>query len=146
MLKHMWLIGLLVIMASGAFISSCASSNAPAPTGPPQTPVTAPTPPAAGEVARAGETVFASGCGGCHGNTGGGGRGPAIIGSKASLSKYNTAQDLFDYISTTMPKSNPGSLSHQDYLNLVSFLLVQNDYLPKDSAFLESQLSNVSLK
>ena len=146
MVKHMWLIGLLVIMASGVFIGGCDSSNKPAPTGPSPAPATAPTPPAVKEVAGAGETIFDSHCAGCHGTTGGGGRGPAIIGSMASLGKYNTAQGLFDYVSTNMPKSNPGSLSHQDYLNIVSFLLVQNNYLPEDAAFVESQLINVTLQ
>ena len=146
MLKSIWLMGLLVVLALVVFISGCESSNTPAPTSPSQPPITAPTPPAAGKVAELGETVFASHCAFCHGKNGGGGRGPAVIGVTASLGKYNTAQGLLDYVSTNMPKSNPGSLSHQDHLNVVSFLLVRNNYLSEDAAFLESQLGNVSLR
>ncbi|MFC2041941.1 c-type cytochrome [Chloroflexota bacterium] len=146
MIKHLWLIGLLFVIASGIFIGGCNSSNEPTPTSPSPAPTATPTPPAVREVAGVGENVFASRCAGCHGTTGGGGRGPAVIGSKASLGKYNTAQGLFDFVSTNMPKSNPGSLSHQDYLNVVSFLLVQNNYLQKDATFLESQLINITLK
>ncbi|MFH1652401.1 MAG: cytochrome c [Chloroflexota bacterium] len=144
MLNRTFAIGLLVILATG--IAGCQSTTPPAPTTPSPPPSSAPTPPAIGEVARAGETVYANYCTSCHGNSGGGRVGPAVIGSAAALGKYNTAQGLLDYIAATMPKSNPGGLSHQDYLNVVSFLIVRNNYLPEDAAFLESRLDSVALR
>jgi mono/diheme cytochrome c family protein len=140
MLKYIIsIISLLVILAVSILAVGCSQSSTTAPS-------TAPTPPTAGEVAAAGEPVFASHCASCHGATGGGGRAPAIIGASAHLGKYNTAQGLLDYVSTAMPANTPGSLSHQEYLNVVSYLIVQNNYMSPDASFVGSQLSNVSLK
>jgi len=81
-----------------------------------------------------------------HGQNAQGGSGPALIGSNASLAKYGTAQGLLDYISTTMPKEAPGSLSHQDYLNVLCYLLVENNYVSANTIFDESQLNSITLK
>jgi mono/diheme cytochrome c family protein len=138
MLKFLSMIGLLVILAAGIQAAGCSQSAT-------TTPSTVPTPPTVGEAAAAGEPVFASHCAGCHGVTGGGGRAPAIIGASAHLEKYNTAQGLLDYVSTAMPANTPGSLSHQDYLNVVSYLLVQNDDVSAEASFDETKLGNISL-
>jgi len=45
-----------------------------------------------------------------------------------------------------MPLEAPGSLSHQDYLDLLCYLLVQNNYVSADTIFNESELSNITLK
>jgi len=137
---------LLAILTSGMFIIGCGPSDTPVPAGPATPRPSAPMPPAASVVAEAGGPVFASRCSVCHGTNGEGSRGPAVIGTTASLEKYGTAQGLLDYVSDNMPKTNPGSLSRQEYLNIVSFLLVRNNYLPEDAAFVESQLINVTLK
>ena len=97
-------------------------------------------------MADAGKTVFASHCSRCHGDQGQGVSAPAVIGTGAHLSKYNTAQGLLDFVDTTMPANNPGSLSHQDYLDVVSYLLTQDSDVSAGTAFDESQLGSITLK
>jgi hypothetical protein len=53
---------------------------------------------------------------------------------------------LFDFVSTVMPANAPGSLSHQEYLDVMSYLLVQNNYVSADAALKESELSSLALK
>ena len=39
-----------------------------------------------------------------------------------------TAGDFFDFVSTTMPDGDPGSLSLEDYANLLAYILSLNGY------------------
>lgn len=98
-----------------------------------------------GSMAESGNTVFTSRCAQCHGDSGQGIKAPAVIGSGASLGKYSTAKGLFDFISTAMPPTKPGSLSNQDYLNVLSYLLVQNSYAFPATAFDENALVDLKL-
>ena len=93
-----------------------------------------------GSLSQAGETVFLAGCASCHGAN------RPLWGTSAQLSKYNSAQDLLSFISTAMPANAPGSLSNQDYLNVLSYLLIQNDDISPGTAFSESQSSSIALK
>jgi cytochrome c len=97
-------------------------------------------------MATLGKTIYDKYGASSHGQNGQGGSSPALMGSHATLTKYNTAQGLLTYISTNMPLEAPGSLSHQDYLDILCYLLVQNNYVPADTVFNESQLSNITLK
>jgi mono/diheme cytochrome c family protein len=99
-----------------------------------------------GQLSSAGGNVFPSKCGGCHGSSGQGGRAASVIGTGSSLGKYNSAGQLLNYISLTMPANSPGSLSHQDYLKILAYLLVQNKFVSDGAAFDESQLGNISIK
>jgi mono/diheme cytochrome c family protein len=47
---------------------------------------------------------------------------PALVGVNA-LTRFANAQTLYDFISTRMPYQAPGSLTHQEYWQLVAFLL-----------------------
>lgn len=134
MLKFVSIIGLLVILTAGMLVVGCRQSS---PT---------PSSPTFGQYAQQGQAVFAKIGASCHGGSGQGGKAPALWGSNANLAKYNTAKDLLDYVSTTMPYNAPGSLSHQEYLDVLSYLLVQNNYVSADTTFDESQLINLSLK
>jgi cytochrome c oxidase subunit 2 len=104
-------------------------------------------------LAAAGKTVYASNCAICHGSNGEGGAGPALWGSNATLGQYsgvtlfkNNAQDLLNFISTKMPLTAPGSLSSQQYLELLAYILVQDNQVPPSSMFNESQLGSITLK
>jgi cytochrome c len=97
-------------------------------------------------MATLGKTIYDKYGASSHGQNGQGGSSPALMGSHATLTKYNTAQGLLTYISTNMPLEAPGSLSHQDYLDILCYLLVQNNYVPADTVFNESQLNNITLK
>ena len=97
-------------------------------------------------MAQSGQAVFTSNCAKCHGANGQGITGPALIGADASLDKYNTAQGVLDFVSTAMPLNAPGSLSHQDYLDILCYLLVQNNFAYPTTAFDESTLPSLQLK
>ncbi len=50
---------------------------------------------------------------------------PALIGDDA-LARFATAREVYDFISTRMPYQAPGSLSADEYWQLVAFLLKRN--------------------
>ena len=50
---------------------------------------------------------------------------PALVGSGA-LAKFPTAANLYGYIHATMPFQNPGSLTDEEYYQIIAFLLRQN--------------------
>jgi mono/diheme cytochrome c family protein len=97
-------------------------------------------------LAAQGKTVYTTSCASCHGNNGQGANAPALWGSGANLAKYNTAQGLLSFISATMPKTAPGSLSHQQYLNVLCNILVQGNQVTGSNAFNENQLGSITLK
>jgi mono/diheme cytochrome c family protein len=126
-----------------AVVSGCGGN----PTSSTATPTTtAPAGASFGQYADSGKTVFASHCSKCHGDQGQGITGPALIGSNANLTKYNTAQGLLNFVATSMPLDAPGSLTHQEYLQVLCFLLVQNNFASADGSFNESALGSVQLK
>lgn len=96
--------------------------------------------------ADAGKVLYAGHCAKCHGDQGQGITGPVLVGPTASLTKYSTAQGLLSFISTAMPLDAPGSLTHQEYLQLLSLVLVWNNYAAGSTVFTESALASVQLK
>jgi cytochrome c len=125
-------------------IAGC--SSGPASTSTPSTPLSSPAGSTFGANAQDGQTTFAKFCTRCHGASGQGITAPAIIGSNANLAKYGTAKGLLDSISTSMPLNAPGSLSHQEYINLLCYLLVQNNDVQPPTPFAESGLSQLQVK
>ena len=100
----------------------------------------------AGQLADAGQQVYASNCAGCHGPEGQGKVGPALIGPSASFKTFNSAQGLFTFISSTMPKTHPGTLSPEQYLQVTAYLLVQNGIVTRDASLSNASLSDIQLK
>ena len=82
-----------------------------------------------------GERRFDQLCADCH-------RTVEITRSWGSGSVHQTAGDLFTVMSMTMPDSNPGGLSADQYADILAFLLRMNNYpegeneLPADPAVL----------
>ncbi len=151
--KFGWLLVFLVIIliATGCSSGSPPASSTTSP-GTATTAIATPSSPAGsgtqqtvGQLASAGQTVFANRCAKCHGAQGQGVTAPAIIGSQSHLNNYGTAQRLLDFISTTMPLDAPGSLSQPEYLQLLSFLLVQNGYLTSTAPLDSSTLNQINL-
>jgi cytochrome c oxidase subunit II len=99
-----------------------------------------------GQLAQAGQVVYGASCAGCHGAVGQGGSGPVLIGPGNNLTKYTTAQTLLNFMSVAMPLGAPGSLTKQDYAELLSFVLVQNSLLSPGAVFDESLLPSMRLK
>lgn len=75
-----------------------------------------------------GAQVFMAQCASCHGAKGEGYTGPPVIGPEAALASYDNGQRLLEYIKTTMPQSNPGGLSDQQYRQVLGYLLVHNGF------------------
>lgn len=55
---------------------------------------------------------------------------PALTG-QGKLARFNNAFDLYDYIYTTMPWWNPGSITHTDAWALANYILKLNDTRPE---------------
>ena len=90
--------------------------------------------------ARRGETVFVQACSNCHGRTlEGADMTPGLTGG-AFMANWDglTVGDLFDRIRISMPADRPGSLSRQENVDVVAFILRFNQFpsgneeLPRD--------------
>ena len=78
-----------------------------------------------------GATVYQGQCAVCHGNALEGVAGPALKGSgfKAmAVAQGLNAQSLLLVVSQSMPQSDPGSLSPEQYNQVVAYILQQNGY------------------
>lgn len=135
---------LLVIVASLLLMSglSACEPAASAPATSPPPPVTGST---IGQLAQAGETVFARRCAQCHGSSGQGAVAPAVIGQKANLDKYRNSNELLKVLSTRMPKNAPGQLSQEEYAQVLSYLLIQNSFVSEGTAFAADELAQIDL-
>jgi mono/diheme cytochrome c family protein len=92
--------------------------------------------------AKQGEALYEEHCAVCHmPDMGGREPAPAIAGD-AFLGKWlgRSVGGLLRRISTTMPAGNPGSLTSQDYVDLMALLLQANDY-PSGSIPLMSDMA-----
>jgi cytochrome c len=81
--------------------------------------------------AAAGQDLYPSTCPRCHGRDmyGDGFETPALIGSDFQRRwAGRTLADLFEFVSTNMPKNNPGRFDDQTYLDLIAFILRMNGY------------------
>jgi S-disulfanyl-L-cysteine oxidoreductase SoxD len=82
------------------------------------------------EQAARGEAHYAARCGACHGATlNGTGEAPGLSGGEF-VSHYDqlTIADLFDRVRTTMPHNDPGSMTRDEYADIVAFLLKSNGF------------------
>ena len=79
----------------------------------------------------AGRAVYAEICAQCHGDSGEGGEGPALIGRGNALADYRNGRRLFTFLRDAMPNDNPGSLSEQQYYDVIAFLLSSNSWNPQ---------------
>ena len=118
-------------------MSSTSSSNVTSQSSIPGTPYA--------HLAAAGGNLFSSKCIACHKDTSQGSKTHVVIGPEAQLGKYNTAQGLLEKISNTMPSNAPGSLSHQESLQVTAYLLTQNNIVSSTTIFNETELKNIVL-
>lgn len=79
-----------------------------------------------------GAQVYAIQCASCHGTGGEGFIGPPVIGPDAALGSYVNGRRLLEYMSATMPQSNPGGLSDAQYQQVLAYLLVRNGFVDPD--------------
>jgi alcohol dehydrogenase (cytochrome c) len=78
----------------------------------------------------AGKAAYARNCANCHGATVDDGKSAPPLRGAAFLGKYTgkPAADLFTYVSTKMPRNNPGSLGAAEYAQIIAYVLQQNSY------------------
>ena len=80
--------------------------------------------------AKRGQTVFAETCAHCHGNAlEGGEEAPPLVGA-AFIANWNgsTVGDLVERTRRSMPDGNPGTLSREQYTDVITFILGANRY------------------
>ena len=90
------------------------------------------------EQAARGEAQYTARCAACHGATlNGTGEAPGLNGGEF-VSHYDqlTIADLFDRVRTTMPQNDPGSMTRDEYADIVAFLLKSNGF-PAGTAALD---------
>lgn len=81
--------------------------------------------------AKAGQAVYVASCQGCHGANLQGVAGPAVAGTDfLAMTKNNkwTIADLRNFVTQNMPLNNPGTLTAEQYANVMAFLLASNCY------------------
>lgn len=92
--------------------------------------------------AERGRVLYRQSCSGCHGaDLSGNFETPPLVGRFMPYWSGSTLDALFDYVSTSMPMHNPGSLSPSANTDIVAFMLKSND-LPSGSR----ELSTGNLK
>src|SRR5438105_1778254 len=83
-----------------------------------------------GQVA-SGQQVYSQVCASCHGDQGEGIEdAPPLMGRGNALADYRTAARLYNFISSEMPNDDPGSLSSQQYYDVLAYILDQNGMNP----------------
>jgi mono/diheme cytochrome c family protein len=77
-----------------------------------------------------GQQLYSGNCSVCHQEgLQGGDTAPALKGERFVLRwSDSTVDDMFTAISTSMPADTPGSLTPQQYLDIVMYLLQQNSF------------------
>lgn len=98
--------------------------------------------------AAAGQQVFTQHCAKCHGSELQGQAGPALAGHKfASNLAYSkmSAPQLFTFMKTQMPADAPASLSKQQYLQALAYILSKNGYPQGSKPLSEQRLAQVKL-
>ena len=143
----------ILVLLSLTFTFGCSSSTQQTTTNP----GTTTTPPTSSgtfqAMANLGQTVYTSKCATCHGANGQGGTGPAVWGSGFVPGQYVgttlfalNAQAMLNFISSSMPLTAPGTLSHTDSVNVLCYLLIQESEVSPSTVFNESQLSTIVIK
>lgn len=142
------LLGLVVVlMVSACAAPAVTSTPKPLPTqAPPATSVPPSSGSTAGQLADLGKPIYARSCARCHGDTGQGLTASALIGAGANLGKYGNAQELLTYISKSMPRSAPGSLKPDEYLQVMCFLLFEDKWVQADAVIDPAKLADIILK
>ena len=125
----------------GVAVGAACGPVSPRPAQPPAT-LSAP----AAELAGQGEQVYAQQCAACHGSTGQGGAGPPVGGTSAALTKFRTAAGLYGSVQRAMPQGRPGSLTPDEYFQVLSYLLVENRYVAQDAMLPYAQLGTIELR
>jgi mono/diheme cytochrome c family protein len=81
--------------------------------------------------AAAGAKLYDTNCSSCHGDRLEGGVGPALSGATLGTLAKNTKLtigDMFSFLSLQMPLNEPASLKHDQYVDIMAYILKFNGY------------------
>jgi len=94
-----------------------------------------------------GATIVAAQCSSCHGANLEGGVGPQLAGDDF-IAKWSgqTAADVHDVVANQMPLSAPGSLTPDDDLAVVAYILQQNHYPAGSAPLSAATLKTVTIQ
>ncbi len=93
-----------------------------------------------------GQQLYARMCAMCHGDSGEGiDDAPPLMGPRTQLADYRTAARAYSFISSEMPQDEPGSLSSQQYYDILAYILDQNGMNPSGEPVNQSTAANISL-
>ena len=100
--------------------------------------------------ASSGSKEYASKCSACHGEHLEGGAGPALSGDTLKTLSKNTklsVGDAFSFLSQQMPLNEPGTLTHDQYVAIMAYILKTNGYPAgsKPLSFTVAKTSKVTL-
>ena len=85
--------------------------------------------------ADSGKIKYLTYCAMCHGPTLQGRAGPALTGPNFASAKAKFhVSEVFTIVANNMPATSPGTLAHDDYVEIMAFLLQQNGYPAGDKA------------
>lgn len=135
-------------------VSACVTTPTATPTSVPEpiTPTPLPQPtttpisgPTVRELAAVGQPFYVASCARCHGATAQGASAPALIGANAKVDKFGNAQALLQYMSRSMPPNAPGSLTAEQYVQVLAWLLLGNGYVQLDTILDVNNLANLLL-
>jgi polar amino acid transport system substrate-binding protein len=105
------------------------------------------------EQATKGAIAYYQNCAMCHGplldGQAGGYSGPALKGADFADPSYRFhLSDIFNFVAKLMPADTPGSLSHDEDVQIMAFLLQQNGYPPgtRELTYEEAEKSSVPLR
>jgi S-disulfanyl-L-cysteine oxidoreductase SoxD len=140
------------VLLSSIAILGLACSTTPPPESPEPLQPAAESPPATGEASPAtapvatfaeqvalGQTLYGQQCASCHGNSGEGGKAPAVVGldkgalpldppptAKYRKTQFKTVADIATFVVKHMPANAPGSLPEEQYWAILAFDLKAN--------------------
>jgi mono/diheme cytochrome c family protein len=93
-----------------------------------------------------GEAIYKDNCAACHGDDlAGSGPMPPLKGAEFTAN-YKTLGDLFDKVHTTMPASNPGSLTEQQTSDVLAYVLKVSNYAPGTADLPATQAALAQIK
>lgn len=105
-----------------------------------------------------GAELFVANCSPCHGPSGGGSEiAPPLVGAGAlpanprptqslRTTQFRTAKDVYQFISTYMPRSSPGALPPDQYYAILAFLLKANGMRTSESALDARNVASTGLR
>lgn len=144
---------LLILTVLVASVACAAPAPTPTPTPRPQPtqppaatePPPAPSGPTVAQVAELGGAVYAQSCARCHGDQGQGVSGPALVGAGTNIQRHGDALGLVAYFSSRMPPGAPGSLSEEQYSQILAWILLGNGFVEPAAVWADLGLSDILL-